>query len=150
MTGRNAVPYMWLLITECFFHSSLLVFYSRYISRCTWLLYTHAERGCWRSITRHKDFSLLPGDTYNICSSNPVYYAGGKRRIKSGDQPLWGISLYFRSEYLQINPYYSIFYPCLLDQFEINQWLHNKQYSEDTMILIFEREKSEEKSFYWK
>jgi len=40
------------------FLSSIPVFYSRYISR-TWLPFTYAERGCWRSITRDKDFFLL-------------------------------------------------------------------------------------------
>jgi len=40
------------------FLSSIPVFYSRYISR-TWLPFTYAERGCWRSITRDKDFLLL-------------------------------------------------------------------------------------------
>jgi len=40
------------------FLSSIPVFYSWYISR-TWLPFTYAERGCWRSITRDKDFLLL-------------------------------------------------------------------------------------------
>lgn len=40
------------------FLSSIPVFYSRYISR-TWLPFKYVERGCWRSITRDKDFILL-------------------------------------------------------------------------------------------
>lgn len=91
MTDWNAVPYMWSLITECFFFlffASLLFLVRLWVRDCS-CGRTHTERGCWRSITQNKDFSLLPGGNTAICSSNLVHIFNlSEKKIWIINQPL--------------------------------------------------------------